>query len=80
MIITLAYSWSFTLLLILINIFQIDFLLSKLSFNLAPSTQIPSLSRWRRTKTKKREMAHIKKKKEEREEEHRIYKKEKYRV
>ena len=34
--ISLAYSWLFTLLLILINIFQINFLLLILSFNLDP--------------------------------------------
>ena len=78
--ITLAYSWLFSLLLILINIFQINFLLSIFSFNLTPRPKFLAHLDGQGQKTQKRGMAHVKKKKEEREEQHSIYKKERYRL
>ena len=78
--ITLAYSWLFSLLLILINFFQINFLLSIFSFNLTPQPKFLAHLDGKGQKTQKRGMAHIKRKKEEREEQHRIYKKERYRL
>jgi len=49
---SLAYSWLFTLLLILINIFQINFLLSILYFNLAPPNPNSWLRHWVETEMK----------------------------